>query len=86
MVRDLLAERVVGPITEGLAVADARLRANLVSSKIIGLVMARYVVRVEPLASLPPEALIKAIAPTLQRYLVGPLEAPGAGAPKSGAA
>ncbi|HEV2724542.1 MAG TPA: TetR family transcriptional regulator [Thermoleophilaceae bacterium] len=86
MVRDLFAERVVGAIAEGLAVADARLRANLVSSQVIGLVMARYVVRVEPLASLPPEALIKAIAPTFQRYLVGPLEAQGAGAPKPGAA
>lgn len=81
MVRDLVAERVVGAIAEGLAVCDARLRANLVSSQIIGLVMARYVIRVEPLVSLPPQALIEAIAPTLQRYLTGPLEAQPPGEP-----
>jgi len=35
--------------------------------------MARYVLEVEPLASLPPEQIAAAVAPTLQRYLVGPL-------------
>jgi hypothetical protein len=40
---------------------------------VVGLVMARYVVQVEPLASLEPEALVNAIAPTFQRYLEGPL-------------
>ena len=39
--------------------------------------MARYVVRVEPLASLPPEAVVAAIAPAFQRYLTGPLELDG---------
>ena len=73
MVRDLVAGRVVGSIAKGLGVADAPLRASLVGSQIVGLVMARYVVCVEPLASLPPEALIEAIAPNLQRYLTGPL-------------
>jgi hypothetical protein len=35
--------------------------------------MARYIVRAEPLASLSPEAVVAAIAPNLQRYLVEPL-------------
>jgi hypothetical protein len=35
--------------------------------------MARYVVAIEPLASMPPNAVAAAVAPTLQRYLVGPL-------------
>ena len=37
------------------------------------MVMARYVVKVEPLASLPPEQVIALIGPTLQRYLAEPL-------------
>ena len=73
MVRDLVAGRVVGSIAKSLGVADAPLRATLVASQILGLVMARYVVRVAPLASLAPEALIEAVAPNLQRYLTGPL-------------
>jgi hypothetical protein len=35
--------------------------------------MARYILRVEPLASMAPEALIEAIAPTFQNYLTRPL-------------
>ena len=37
------------------------------------IVMARYVVGVEPLASADPEAVVQALAPTLQRYLTGPI-------------
>jgi AcrR family transcriptional regulator len=73
MVRDLIAVRIIGTIAESLEVADARLRANLVQSQIVGLILARYILRVEPLASMEPEALIAALAPNLQRYLTEPL-------------
>jgi AcrR family transcriptional regulator len=71
--RTLLARELIGAFVENLGVPDADLRASLVGSQVVGLVMARYIVRVEPLASLEPEALVKAIAPTFQRYLEGPL-------------
>jgi AcrR family transcriptional regulator len=74
LVRDAVSARIVGAIASGLEVADAPLRASLVASQIIGLIMARYVIRIEPLASLPPDALVDAIAPNLQRYLTGPLD------------
>jgi hypothetical protein len=35
--------------------------------------MARYVVQVEPLASMPAATVAEAVAPTLERYFVGPL-------------
>jgi len=35
--------------------------------------MARYIVKVEPLASLPPAVLAAAVGPSLQRYLTGDL-------------
>jgi AcrR family transcriptional regulator len=72
-IRMLLARELIGAFVENLGVPDADLRASLVGSQVVGLVMARYIVRVEPLASLEPEALVKAIAPTFQRYLEGPL-------------
>jgi hypothetical protein len=34
---------------------------------------ARYIVELEPLASLPAERVVDIIAPTLQRYLTHPL-------------
>ena len=39
----------------------------------IGLVMTRYVLRLEPLASAYRPTLVAAIGPTLQRYLTGAL-------------
>jgi AcrR family transcriptional regulator len=76
MVRELLTREVWEPAAALLGVEDAQLRMNLVGSQVVGLVMARYVVGAEPLASLPPDELVEAIAPTLQRYLTEPLVAP----------
>jgi AcrR family transcriptional regulator len=73
MLRELLTKRVFVPLAETLGVEDARLRATLVGSQLVGVVMARHIVRVEPIASLPSDELAQAIAPTLQRYLTGPL-------------
>jgi AcrR family transcriptional regulator len=73
MLRQLLTKRVFVPLAETLGVEDAQLRATLVGSQFVGVVMARHIVRIEPLASLPSDDLAHAIAPTLQRYLTGPL-------------
>jgi AcrR family transcriptional regulator len=51
---------------------DAELRATLVASQLAGLIMARYVLRVEPLASLPAEDVVSWVAPNVQRYVDGP--------------
>jgi hypothetical protein len=40
----------------------------------VGLAMARYILKIEPLASAPREKLAAAIGPTVQRYLTGPLD------------
>lgn len=57
----------------GLDGEDAPLRAALVGSQIAGLAVVRYVLKVEPVASEDPEVLVRAIAPTVQRYLLGDL-------------
>ena len=44
-----------------------------VASQMIGLVMLRYVLEAEPLASMDTEVLVATYAPTLQRYLDGEL-------------
>lgn len=40
-------------------------------TQMVGLIMGRYLLAVEPLASAPVEELVPLIAPTLQRYLMG---------------
>jgi AcrR family transcriptional regulator len=71
MLREFMTEAVLGPIARELGTPDARLRTNLVASQLVGLIMARYVIRIEPLASTPAPVLVAAIGPNLQRYITG---------------
>jgi AcrR family transcriptional regulator len=75
MLREFITEEVLGRIAEELGSPDARLRATLAGSQLIGLMMARYIIRVEPLASAPAAQLAAAVGPTLQRYLTGDIAA-----------
>jgi hypothetical protein len=49
------------------------IRVQFVASQLVGVVMARYILELEPFASLPAEQVAKTIAPNLQRYLTGDL-------------
>ena len=73
MVREYVTREVLERIAASLDLPQPRLRAALAASQVIGLAMARFVVRVEPIASADPELLVACYAPTLQRYLTGPL-------------
>lgn len=64
---------VIQPIGAKLGLDRPEHRMTLVASQVMGLILMRYVLRVEPLASLSKEAVIATYAPTLQRYLTGPL-------------
>jgi AcrR family transcriptional regulator len=55
------------------------LRAELVGTQLVGLAIARHVLRVEPLASADHETIVAAVGPTMQRYLVGDLGSAGSG-------
>ncbi len=69
-----IMRRVVGTLDLSSEERDAR--AALVASQLVGLVMTRYVLRVEPLASATPDALVAAVGPTVQRYLTGDVALP----------
>jgi AcrR family transcriptional regulator len=66
--------RVVG--TLDMPVREREIRGSLAASQLIGLVMARYVLRLEPLASASPESLVAAIGPNVQHYLTGDVVLP----------
>jgi len=74
LVREFVTRDVISPLVESLGAKDAPLRASLVGAQVVGLVMARYVVGVEPLASCDADTVAAAIAPNLQRLLTQPLE------------
>ena len=75
MLREFLTTRVIRRVIAHLELdpAEAALRGSLVATQMIGLVMIRYVLKVEPLASAPPEIVVAAVAPNLHRYLFEPL-------------
>jgi AcrR family transcriptional regulator len=49
------------------------IRIQFVASQLVGVLMARYILDLEPFASLPPQQIADTIAPALQRYLTGDL-------------
>lgn len=49
------------------------IRVQYVASQLVGVVMARYILELEPFRSLPVQQIADTIAPNLQRYLTGDL-------------
>ena len=50
---------------------DGDLRAVLVGTSLVGLVVERYLLKVEPLASADHDTVVRWLGPTVQRYLSG---------------
>jgi hypothetical protein len=72
--RQFITRVLVRRVVASVAPDQLDLRAGLVGSQLVGLGMVRYVLRLEPLASADHATVIAAVAPTLQRYLTGPLD------------
>jgi AcrR family transcriptional regulator len=71
LLRAFVEREILGRLAAAIDAPDPELRAALAGSQMVGLVMARYVIRIEPIAGAEPETLVAAIGPTLQRYLTG---------------
>jgi AcrR family transcriptional regulator len=78
LMRDGFLKVVIGPIGQSLGIDDPERRMPLVASQIMGLIFMRYLLQVEPVASMPADELVAIFAPTIQRYLTGALPPPGA--------
>jgi AcrR family transcriptional regulator len=70
-----IIRRVVGSLD--MPVGEREARGALVASQVIGLVVSRYVLRLEPLASASADEVVAAVGPTVQRYLTGDVDLPG---------
>jgi AcrR family transcriptional regulator len=76
MLREFVTEAIVGRLSAAAQTADpaqARFRAALVASQVVGLGLARQVLGLEPLAEADRAELAAAVGPTLDRYLTGDL-------------
>lgn len=74
LLRAFFPGAIVDAVGHLLGPGDPAYRLNLVGSQVIGLVMARAIVGLEPLASLPARTVAESVVPNLVRYLIGPLD------------
>src|SRR3984957_14100835 len=67
----VLGQLITEPIA---ALGDERAaeRGTLIAAQLLGLALCRYILRFEPLASLPADDVVAGVAPSVQRYLTRP--------------
>ena len=74
---DAVREMIGDQLTAFAALMDGDrpdVRASLLATQFLGVVFARFVVRVEPLASMDGNEIADWLAPTFDLYLTGPLD------------
>lgn len=67
MIREFLTHALIGRVAQALGIPPIRM--ELAFSQLFGAVLARYVLRLEPIASVEVEELVGHLAPTVQGYL-----------------
>jgi AcrR family transcriptional regulator len=73
MMREFVTQTLFAKLAAAVGPDRSDLRAALCGSQVVGLGMARYVIKLEPLASADVATLAAIIGPNLQRYLTEPL-------------
>ena len=71
LLRQFVSHEILGRITATLGGDDPELRASFAASQMVGLIVARYGVRIEPLASASPDEVARRVGPVVQWYLTG---------------
>jgi AcrR family transcriptional regulator len=71
MLKEFLAREVFSRLATAAGTEDADLRADLVASQLVGLMMTRFVLKLDPIASAPVEELAQRVGPVLQWHLFG---------------
>lgn len=67
--RNTIQHSMMGPSAQALSDEERLLRSSLIASQLMGLAFMRFIWRIEPLATMDDDAVVAAIAPTIQRYL-----------------
>jgi AcrR family transcriptional regulator len=73
LLREFVLMRAVHPVLAAVGTPrrERDLRAGLITSQLMGLAMARYVLAFPELTRPTADRLVRAVAPTIQRYLTG---------------
>jgi AcrR family transcriptional regulator len=69
MLREFFWQAILSRVVAALGVSPLRMEAAF--AQLFGVVMMRYIIELEPIASAPLEELVEVLGPTIQRYLDG---------------
>jgi len=70
--RELIQREMADQLAEYLGGADAPARVAAFLTQMVGVIFARYVLRLEPMASLPADEFVRQLLPGLRMSLFGP--------------
>lgn len=73
--REYVGTSIMGSFSAPLESEDASFRGALIGTQLAGLLIGRYILEIESLASADRESLISAYGPTIQRYAFGDIGA-----------
>lgn len=71
LLREFIDREITGRLAALVDTPDAVWRASMVNVQILGLATARYIARVEPIASAPVDELVASFGPLVQHCLTG---------------
>lgn len=71
MFKEFLVREVFLTLARAVGGNDAELRATLAASQIVGLLLMRFVLRIEPLAGAPIDQVVRRVGPVVQWHLTG---------------
>jgi AcrR family transcriptional regulator len=76
LARSFLLQVVLERVRARIATTDddGRARVSLAASQMVGVLTARKIIALEPLASMPIDAVVDAVGPVVQRYLTGDID------------
>lgn len=69
LLRDYIDREITGRLTAMVDAPDAALRAGMVNVQLLGLAVARYLIRIEPIASAPADELVTRFGALIQQLV-----------------
>jgi hypothetical protein len=84
LLREVVEREMIDRIAEHLGGAGARSRAAAFGIQLAGVIFARYLIAVEPVASMPADELVRHLAPGMRAVLFPPGRRPSPSRPPTG--
>jgi AcrR family transcriptional regulator len=84
LLREMVEREFLTRLAEAIGGADATRRAGMVMSQAMGIIFGRYVIGIEPVASMPRDEFIARAAPAMRAAMLGPGRRTGRAGPGIG--